>query len=56
MKLKHKLTGTIYEVEKQTKKTVYMKVVSIGNTYSLKVGMKQKTSPAAIGVNYIVID
>jgi hypothetical protein len=53
--IKHNLTGTIYRVDKVAPKTIYMTVIDNNGNKSMNVGLKQKTTPNAIGVLYTVI-
>lgn len=56
--IKHNSTGTIFQVTEIAPKTIYMTVLSLGENSPkyIKVGSKQKTTPAAIAIQYTIID
>lgn len=56
MKIKHNSTGNIFEVVSSNSKTLFLKAIEVNTpVFGLKVGDKQKTNAAAVGVLYTVI-
>ena len=46
--IRHILTGAQFEVVSINSKTIHMRCVNVGNSKHLRIGMKSRTSAAAI--------